>query len=106
MKHDYLYIFGGIKSDVMYAAEYDENSDKGTTHLGMSKMKIQDELKAEHREPTTEDCNIPSKLLHGTDCKILLDIGAGKSFMCKTFYLNCPSLHSLPNFCQIQRILE
>ena len=36
------------------------------------------------------------KLLDGTDCKIFLDKGASKSFISKTFYLNCPSLHSLP----------
>ena len=38
------------------------------------------------------------KLQDGTDCKVLLEIGASKSFISKTFYLNCPSLHSLPKF--------
>ena len=32
------------------------------------------------------------------DCMILLDMGVSKSFMSKTFHLNCPSLHSLPKF--------
>ena len=48
----------------------------------MSMMRRQDELKAGHTTPTTEDCNIPGKLLDGIDCKILLDMGAGKSSMC------------------------
>ena len=38
------------------------------------------------------------KLLDGTECQILLDTGASKSFMSKSHYLQCKSLHSLPNF--------
>ena len=40
-------------------------------------MRRQDELKAEHKAPITEDYCIPGKLLGGIDCKILLDTGAG-----------------------------
>ena len=72
----------------MYTAKYDEDSDIGTTYLGLSKMRRQDELKAEHEVSITEDCYIHGKLLDGTDCKILLDMGASKPFMSKTFYLN------------------
>ena len=36
------------------------------------------------------------KLLDGTECQILLDTGASKSFMSKSHYLHCKSLHSLP----------
>ena len=36
------------------------------------------------------------KLLDGTLCQILLDTGASKSFMSKSHYLWCTSLHSLP----------
>ena len=38
------------------------------------------------------------KLMDGTDCKILLDTGASKSFMSKSYYLSCKALHSLPKF--------
>ena len=61
-------------------------------------MKRQDELIVEHKAHITEDCYIPSKLLDGIDCKILLDMGANKSFMSKTFYLDCLSLQSLHKF--------
>ena len=45
------------------------------------------------------------KLLHGTECQILLDTGASKSFMSKSYYLHCKSLHSLPKFAsKTQRI--
>ena len=37
-------------------------------------------------------------LLDGTDCIILLDSGATKSFMSKQYYLSNKSLHGLPKF--------
>ena len=36
--------------------------------------------------------------MDGTDCQILLDTRASKSFMSKSFYLQCKALHSLPKF--------
>ena len=33
-----------------------------------------------------------------TECQILLDTGASKSFMSKSYYLHCKALHSLPKF--------
>ena len=45
------------------------------------------------------------KLLDGTECQILLDTRASKSFMSKSHYLCCKSLHSLPKFAsRTQRI--
>ena len=45
------------------------------------------------------------KLLDGIECQILLDTGASKSFMSKSHYLHCTSLHSLPKFAsRTQRI--
>ena len=38
------------------------------------------------------------KLLDGTECQVLLDTGTSKSFMSKSHYLCCKSLHSLPKF--------
>ena len=38
------------------------------------------------------------KLLDGTECQILLDTRASKSFLSKSHYLCCRSLHSLPKF--------
>ena len=45
------------------------------------------------------------KLIDGTECQVLLDTGASKSFMSKSHYLNCKSLHCLPRFAsRTQRI--
>ena len=38
------------------------------------------------------------KLMDGTECQILLDTGASKSFKSKSYYLHCKALHSLPKF--------
>ena len=38
-------------------------------------------------------------------CQLLLDTGASKSFMSKSFYMHCESLHTLPKFAAtMQRI--
>ena len=36
--------------------------------------------------------------MDGTECQILLDTGASKSFISKSYYLCCKALHSLPKF--------
>ena len=45
------------------------------------------------------------KLLDGTECQILLDTGASKTFMSKSYYLHCKSFPSLLKFAsKTQRI--
>ena len=34
------------------------------------------------------------KLMNGVECQILLDTGASKSYMSKSYYLRCKSLHN------------
>ena len=36
--------------------------------------------------------------MDGTECQILLDMGATKSYMSKSYYLQCKTLHALPEF--------
>ena len=43
--------------------------------------------------------------MDGTECQLLLDTGASKFFMSKSFYMQCKSLHSLAKFAsRTQRI--
>ena len=45
------------------------------------------------------------KLLDRTECQLLLDTSASKSFMSKSFYMHCKLLHALPKFAfKTQRI--
>ena len=64
-----------------------------------------DKLNVEERFPIMKQGYTVGKLLDGTECQILLDTGAIKSFMSKSYYLHCKSLHSLPKFAsKTQRI--
>ena len=36
------------------------------------------------------------RILNGEECQILLDMGASKSYMFKSYYLRCEALHDLP----------
>ena len=38
------------------------------------------------------------KLLDQTECSILIDTGASKSYMQKSYYVECKSLHALSKF--------
>ena len=55
-------------------------------------------IKAEERCPITGQGFACGKLLEGTECQILLDMGATKSYMSKSYYLQCKALHALPKF--------
>ena len=46
------------------------------------------------------------KLLDRTECQILLDTGASKSFMSKSYHMHCKSLHSLPKFASKTQIIQ
>ena len=64
-----------------------------------------DKLKAEESFPISEQGYTLGKLLDGTQCQMLLDTDASKSFMSKSYYMHCKLLHSLPTFAsKTQRI--
>ena len=56
------------------------------------------DVRAEERYPITVGGYTRGKLLEGTDCEILIDTGASKSYMSKSYCLRCKSLHTLPKF--------
>ena len=104
LHEEYLGIYQGIQSEIVNTTRFDENSDLSTTYLGKSD-KRNDKLKAEESLPISEHGYALGKLLDGTECQLLLDTGASKSFMSKAFYMQCKSLHSLPKFAsKTQRI--
>ena len=82
----------------MYANKFNENSDLSTTYLGQTEMMRDTKIKAEERFPITGQGFASGKLLDGMECQILLDTGATKSYMSKSYYLRCKTLHALPKF--------
>ena len=55
-------------------------------------------IKADEKFPIIRQGFTSGKLLDGTDCQILLDTDATKSYMSKSYYLRCNCLHALPKF--------
>ena len=96
MKLEYLAVYEGVKSKILYATKFDENSDLSKTYLGRIDMTKSDKNKAEKKFPISEQGYYAIvKLLDGTKCQILLNIWASKLFMPKIAYLRCQFLHLL-----------
>ena len=75
---------------------FDEKSDLSTTYLGKADKSKNNKIKAEESFPISAQGYIMAKLLDGTECQILLDMEASKSFMSKWYNMHCKSLHSSP----------
>ena len=58
-------------------------------YLGKTNMIQENNLMVEEKFSITEQGYTVGKLLDGTECQILLDTGASKSFMSKSHYLQC-----------------
>ena len=56
------------------------------------------EVKAEESFPITARGYTKGQLLEGTDCEILIDTGASKSYMSKSYFLRCKNPHAMPKF--------
>ena len=97
-KARYLDAYEDIYAEMVYASKFYENSDLSTTYLGQTDMTRNTRIKAEERFPITSHGFASGKLLDGMECQILLDTGATKSYMSKSYYLQCKTLHALPKF--------
>ena len=93
LKSKYLDVYEGVYAEMIHANRFNENSDLSMTYLGQTKMTRDTKIKGEDRFPIMGQGFALSKLLDGTECQILLDTGATKSY-----YLQCTTLHALPKF--------
>ena len=103
LREEYLDRYEGITSEILNTTRFNENSDLSTTYLRKSHMTQEDKLMIEEKITITEQGYMVCKLLDSTECQILLDTGASKSFMSQSHYLHCKSLHSLPKFASKHR---
>ena len=87
LKEEYLDIYKGIQSEILNTTRFDKNSNLSTTYLGKSDRSKYDKLKAEESFPISEQGYTLGKLLDRTECQMLLDTGASKSFMLKSYYM-------------------
>ena len=98
MKSRYMDVYDNIYAEVVMTSRFDENVDLSTTYLGRIDMKREEVMKAEESFPISEQGFVIGKLMNGEECQILLDTGASKSYMSKSYYLISKSLHNLPKF--------
>ena len=87
LKEEYLDVYKGIQSEIINTTRLDENSDLSTMYLGKADKSKNNKIKAEDSFPISEQGYTMGKLLDGTECQILLDMGASKSSMSKPLYV-------------------
>ena len=106
LKEEYLDIYEGIQSKILNTTRFDENSDLSKTYLGRIYTTKNSKIKAEETFLRSEQGYTVGKLLDRTECQILLDTGASKSFMSKSHHVCYKSLHSLPKFPSRTQIIQ
>ena len=105
MKSRYMDVYDNIYAEVVTTSRFVENVDLSTTYLDRINMKRDEVMKAEESFPISDQGFVMCKLINGKECQILLDTGASKSYMSKSYYLRCKLLHNLPKFAsKTQRI--
>ena len=96
LKSEYLDVYKGIYAEIISSDRFNEDTDLSTMYLGQRDMTRDMEVKAKENFPITVHGYTKGKLLDGTECCILVDTCASKSYMSKFYFLRCKSLHSLP----------
>ena len=86
--------------------KFNENSDPSMTYLGQTEMMRDTKIRAEESFPITGHGFALGKLLDGMKCQILLDTDATKSYMSKSYYLQCKTLHALPKVPSNTQIIQ
>ena len=105
LKGKYMDVYKDVFAEVVMTNRFDENVNVSTTYLGKIDIKREDIMKVEESFPISEQGFVIGKVLNGEECQILLDTGASKSFMSKSYYLRCKALHDLSKFAsKTQRI--
>ena len=107
LQQEYLDVYEKNHSDIVSSSRFDENSDISMTYLGrIGQEESQNKLKPEESFPISENGNTLGKLLDGMKYQLLLDAGASKSFMSKSLYLHCKSLHTLLKFAATMKRIQ
>ena len=92
--------YDGIYAEISQATRFDESTDLSTSYLGKPDMTREQIIKVKEKFPISGQGYMHGKLLDNTECSILIDTGASKSYMSKSYYMQCKSLHALPNLLQ------
>ena len=96
LKDKCMDVYEDVFAEVVTTNRFDENVDLSTKYLGEIGMEQEDIMKAQERFPIFEQGFVIGRILNGEECQILLDTGVSKSYMSKSYYLRCKTLHDLP----------
>ena len=106
LKSAYLDVYNGVYAEVISTNRFDEDTDLSTTYLGQVDMSRKTEVKDEESFAIKAASHTRGELLDGTECEILIDTGASKSYMSKSYYMQCKSLHVMPKFTSTTRRIQ
>ena len=98
VKDEYFDRYHGIYAEILQATRFDESTDLSTTYLGKTDMRRDQIIKAEEKILNFWKGYTHGKLLDNTECSILINTVASKSYMSQSYYMQCKSLHALPKF--------
>ena len=87
LREEYFDVYEGIHSEIVNTTRSNENSNLSTTYLGKPNRSKFIKLRVEESFPILGQVYALGKLLDGTECQLLLETGASKSFMSKSFYM-------------------
>ena len=98
LKSKYLDVYKDEYPEMVYANRFNEKSDLSMMYLGQTKMMRDTKIKADKRFPITGRGFALGKLLDRTDCQI-----PTKSYMSKSYYLQCKLYMHYPSSLPIHR---
>ena len=104
VKDVYFDKYDGIYAEILQATRFEESTDLSTTYLGKTDMTRDQIIKAEEKFLISGQGYMHGRLLDNTQCSTLIDTGASKSYMSKSYYMQCKSLHVLPKFASTTQI--
>ena len=96
MKANYSDIYEGVYAEVINTNRFDKGTDISTIYIVQVNMTRNTEVNAEESFPITARGYTRGQLLDDRDCEILIDTGAGKSYISKLYFLRCKIVHTLP----------
>ena len=106
LKSDYLDVYNGVYAEVISTNKFHEDTDLSTTYLGQVDMSRKTEVKAEGSFAMNAAGHTRGELIDGSECEILIDTGMSKSYMSKSYYMRCKSLHKMPKFTSTTRRIQ
>ena len=92
LKEEYLDVYEGIQSEILSTTRFHKNSDLSTTYLRKADRSKNNKIKTEESFLISEQGYTMGKLLDGTECQLLLDMGPANP-SCQN-HIICAASHS------------